>query len=219
MDMTMIDQAATALASLDLAEEVAAVTALAILSDEIEAAQDTAARRIREIADTLANRGSGAGAVADALVAGQEPSEAAAAGPGADVLREEKDALKAGITELEARRERARREADARRDAAYRKVADAAKPLADAIEAELCDAAERVVAAYGAAAALGDVTRDYARLRFAAQTAAKAVTGPDTALPGRERAETPDAILAALAPLARHGAALKVRPAPASVRI
>lgn len=219
MNENKLNQAATALASLDLSQEVEAITALQAAAAEIETAQEAAARRIREIADTLASQRAAAEAVADALVAGQDPSAAATAGPGADALRDEKDALKAGIAELEDRREKVRREIEALRDQAYSKVAVAARPLADAIEAELRDAAERTVAAFAAASALSDATRSYASLRFAAETAAKAVAGPDKALPGRERAKTPAEVLEALASIERHGAALKARAAPASYRI
>ena len=218
MNENKLNQAATALASLDLSQEVEAITALQAAAAEIETAQEAAARRIREIADTLASQRAAAEAVADALVAGRAPSEAATAGPGADALREEKDALKAGIAELEDRREKVRREIEALRDQAYSKIAVAARPLADAIEAEMRHLAERTVAAFAAASALSDVTRDFAMLRFSAAQAAKAVTGPDAPLTC-DRAETPAAVLDALAPVARHGAALKARTAPASYRI
>ena len=85
MNENKLNQAATALASLDLSQEVEAITALQAAAAEIETAQEAAARRIREIADTLASQRAAAEAVADALVAGQDPSAAATAGPGGPV--------------------------------------------------------------------------------------------------------------------------------------
>lgn len=219
MDQHQIHQAAERLEALDLSQEVKTLAELQTIATEVEAAQDAASRRIREIGDILASQRIDSEAIADALVAGQSPSEAATAGPSADSLRDEKQALKEGLSNLNNRLEAVRREADALRDEAYRKIAIAARPLADIIESDLRAAAEHIVTAYAAASALHDVTRGFINLRGMANAAAQAVTGARNILGDRERVQTPTEVIQALTPIAKYATALKARPAQSYVKI
>jgi len=219
MEATKIEQGRAALATLDLSAEVGRITEIQALTANIADAQQAAALRIREIAEELRDQRAGAEAVADALLGGDTATSAATAGPSAAMLEEERAALKMGIAELDRRNEEARRESEALRQTALAKVAKAAQPLADAIAADMIEAANRLAAGFAAARAVNEVTRGATDLLIAAKAAVAGLVGGDALLGHVEALDVPGEVAEALAPIAAHRGALRVPPVPRSARL
>jgi hypothetical protein len=194
---------AAALAALDFSATNAEIDRLdaerANLADKAVAAELAAERLSSEIRDW---RGADHEALADAILAGQSPGEAAQAAPSREGLVDQRLALLASAGALRDRAERARLDreevAGSQRHAIFYAAEgfiadqlDAARAAAEALLA--ADAAIRAIAwVTGLQFLPGEGERDRAR---------KALTAYDGLLGWRERIEVPADVVAALKPL------------------
>jgi hypothetical protein len=212
MDKRTLDATARALASLDVSTENAQVAALQAEIDRNNEAVDVAERRCREIGTALAGGGHpDAPAVADALVGGAAAMEAAIVGPGEEVMRLERESLRAGIGELNRRTEQARQEIDTIRDCARQRASECIQPLVDVIDEGMRMAAALLLEGFAAVSAINDATRGHARSRLAAELAVDGVMGMDRILGSQRHIEVPTEICSAIGSLRNKGAALPVR--------
>lgn len=212
MDTNAITATARTFAALDFTVENENIAKLRAELAEITTARDKADTARRETVRLLsANRGPDGPAVADALIEGATVLDAVALGRTDEDLRQEQAALRAAIGELDGRANAVRVEIAAIREAALAEVAGVARPLVDAIVADMRDAAERLIEDYAALRAIHDSVKAGGSEILAGRTAVDALHGMDKLLPDRRTLHVPAAIVETLQALADKGEALNVR--------
>lgn len=212
--MTAIyDRTAKALASLDFSDENQALAERAAEGKRLSAAMRKAEARIAEVTgklseilqDRLAEKRA-AVAVADALLGDADASQATATVARERDLREELQALRAGLRELEERARVCGEDMARLKGAAMSKVVPALRPVIDDLLAEARAAADTIARAYASAAGI-----QTGAPAFQAETdmlgAALAKLMRSELVPRRDVLEVPDSVAEMLAPLSEKGLA------------
>lgn len=216
--MTAIyDRAAKALAALDFTEENELIAAHAAEGERLSAAMRKAETRINEVQaqiskilqDKLAERET-AVAVADALLGEADAREATASLVRERDLRDELNALRAGLRELQ---DRSRDQGDVMAHAkgeAMRKVVPALEPVVQSLIADARAAAQQIGQAFASIAAIAGATRYF---HYEARQFGDALARLMSAdlVARKDLIDTPDSILEMFAPLADKGPAAAVR--------
>ncbi|MCW1403271.1 hypothetical protein OKA06_13405 [Novosphingobium sp. MW5] len=168
--------------------------------------------RCTAISNDLANwMGPDARAVANALLSGTGPAEAAKAGPSEEGLKAERAALRLAIAELGKRAQSCRDSIEAHRELALRQAAEAVAPLVDEILADARNAAETIVGTFAALSAISLATRAGQGAHYPMRRAVERLAGFDALLPARNQFEVPREVAGLLAKLEGKGAALPAR--------
>lgn len=209
----MYDRAAKDLAALSFDHENQALADMAAEGERISAAITKAETRLGEIQvqlsailqDRMADKRV-AVAVADALLGDADAGQAAATMVKERDLRDEQNALRAGIAELN-QRNRENSEAMARlKGTAMGKVVPALRPVIDDLVAEARAAADTIARIYATLAGIQAGAR-----AFQAETemlgAALAKLMRSELIPRRDMLEVPDSVAEMLAPLSSKGMA------------
>lgn len=200
------------LAALDLTAENETIVSLQRQHGEVSDALARADDRIAEIRGELAKKkGPDARAVADALLGGAEATEAARVGPSEEELREQIDALRAGMGELRRREESLREQIRVARSEASRQVIIATEPLAEALSEEMRATASRLIEQWAAITALGEALGGHMGERNAARDAVKGLCGTYRLLPHQQAIPVPREIQDLIALLHDKGPSLQVR--------
>lgn len=207
------DRAAKDLAALTFDHENQALAEMAAEGDRISAAIGKAETRLREIAgqlsailqDRMADKRA-AVAVADALLGEADAGQAAATMVKERDLRDEQNALRAGIAELN-QRSRENSEAMARlKNAAMGKVMPALRPVIDYLLAEARAAADTIARTYATVAGIQAGARTFqAEAEMLGAALAKLMRSD--LIPRRDMLEVPDTVAEMLAPLSGKGLA------------
>jgi len=207
-------QLAEAIEALDFSEENAE---LEVISQEIEAVRGSAVKAETE-ASKLAQEihefsGPAPELVADALLAGVAPSEAARLGPSKEELVSQKQALQSSASNLRERERALRQRKRALEDSAKTKVAHAVQPFVADIERVINEAAEEIVSAFASLRILSETTGSFALQNLAVREAREGIMGPDRILPFRNKIAIPPGLSSALSQLEDKGVAF-----PAKIR-
>lgn len=207
-----IKQLKAAISAIDLDTENFEIVRLAnvrkTLMGKAEEARQEASRLSREIHEFA---GPDPSRVADALLDGVEPMEAASNGPSVDMLRARKEAMAASAKELQRRAESIGREIVEVRDRALAKIAQASQPFAAALVASSQDAANQIIANAAAMRCLNDICRGYTAQDTALRAAFNGISGVDKLVADAREIEVPSGLLDALAPLEELSEALQIR--------
>jgi hypothetical protein len=228
---TIISDARGRLEALDFSAENARVQATADALAQIDQALATAQARHQEVLTLLRplNRSEasafgfpiGAGdSVANALLSGVNPTDAAAAVDDKAKLEHERDALKEGMSALVRRQQSL---ADSRRmlpGEIGRRILEELQPVCDALEAEAREAAKVIERAFAGLSAIGMATRANPRALQMTATALAALRGGANhgLLSGGDTAGVPPEIVDLLAILMTKGPAYKGG-APTTVQV
>lgn len=212
MTAATFDHAAKAVAALDFSSEVEVVSQLLAESAKIAEAIERANARLGEIGYALNSRPeSEAGReVADALLDGAEPAQAAAlATASREALLIERANLSAGMADLKRREQAISREVGELQNAARARLAEPLQPLIDAVMADAMAAADNIARAFAVLQALSIATKtgagEAAKLSQAvARLRNSELIGPSP------RLDVPEGVAEILAPVAKLGEALPV---------
>lgn len=210
MDKATLKRARQAFEQLDLSSENAEVERLEAEITEIFRAAEKATARVAEISRLLVDFAGPSGRdVADQLLRGAEAREAATACPSRDDLEGERLALQAALRELRHREADVRLEISSVEQGAAGRAAEVAGPLLAAIEADMIEAAARIKAGWAAVSAVRAAASCSGLLVDKARTAVEGVSGVQRLLPFERTVAVDPALVAALAPLATKGRALR----------
>jgi hypothetical protein len=212
MTAATFDHAAKAIAALNFSNEVEVVSQLLGESAKITEAIERANARLGEIGYALNSRPQGEAGreVADALLDGAEPAQAAAlATASREALLIERANLSAGMADLKRREQAISREVGELQNAARARLAEPLQPLIDAVMADAKTAADNIGRAFAVLQALSISTRtgtsEAAKLSQAVARLRNAeLIGPSP------RLDVPDGVAEILAPVAKLGEALPV---------
>lgn len=209
----VFDNAAKAIAALDFTAEQQAVSQLMAESAKIADAIERANTRLGEIGFILNSRSpeSEAGReVADALLAGTEPGQAAAlATASREALLIERANLSAGLSDLRKREAAIGLEVKAVQDSARARLAEPLEPVIAELMAEAKAAADAMANAYAALEGLSISTRHGAG--EAAKLGQAVARLRDRGLiEAKQRLPVPEGVAEILAPVAKVGEALPV---------
>jgi hypothetical protein len=224
IDQKTLKSTGAAFDALDLEAENEQLAALAVEIVRLEKAKAAAEQRCNEIGATLREQSLGHAAhgadfegergeaVADALLADVDPTEAAEAGPSIADLEREREGLMAGRRDLHRRITEAQRDIAEVKASAKRQAAELAGPLAEALIAEARDAATRLVDAYVSLRAVAVAVGGGAALRGERMTegVVAAIYADPQLLPRQGEVAVPEAVLAAVRELDGKGPALKL---------
>ncbi|HVR91454.1 MAG TPA: hypothetical protein VHG29_10225 [Novosphingobium sp.] len=212
IDPKVLNATAAAFEALDLTPQNEQISAIRAEIERIQRAEESALDRSTEIdarLGELRHPELQAMELADDLLAGVAPTEAADAVRHERELREERDRLRGAVRELRQRIEAARNRIKAVEQEAIARVQEIAAPLAAAIASEAREAAEQIREAYAALFALS-VTANAGRVEERMLTAAVAGIFTGGLVP-RQETQVPPAVSDALALLAGKGPALRFR--------
>lgn len=199
-----------AIQALDLSTFNAKADALTAEMAEIRAAIAKADDRRAEIGAELAKSpAQNAEALASALVAGGEASEAAEVAPDRDRLILERENLREARTALDQRLRQAQIDWQANKDEAAKRVQDALAPMAAEIRAEARDAAQRLVDCYAAARAIEDAVKGFAGLVLPCRVAVEGVAGANRLLDYRRHVPVPPAVVDVVSNIPKLGPVMK----------
>jgi hypothetical protein len=200
------------LAALDLSKQNDTVLSLQRQHGEVSDALARADDRITEIRSELAKKkGPDARAVADALLDGAEATAAARVGQSEEELREQIDALRAGMGELRRREEDLREQIRLARVEASEQAIIATEPLAQALTAEMRATATRLIEQWAAFTALAEALGGHMASSIAARDAVKGLCGSDRLLPHQRTIPVPREIQDLIGLLRDKGPSLQVR--------
>jgi len=212
MSTNTITAVARTFAALDFTTENERIAVLRGELAEIATALDRAETARRETVRLIAaNRGPDGPAVADALIEGADVLEAVALGRTDEELRQEQASLRAAIGELNGRADALRKEIAAIQATALAEVAAVARPLADALAADMRDAAEHLIDGYAAIEALHDAVKAGSAAALAGRIAVDGLHGMNKLLPDRRVLDVPPSIVEALQALSGKGEALPIK--------
>lgn len=210
---------ASAVAGLDFAAENERLATLKASAADMEAKRDAVRTEIQSLSELISNwRGPEVSAVAEAIMAGTSPAEAAAAGVSRVELEERRDALVASLDPIRERIERLGQDVREAEAAMTSRIAEAVAPYVEHIEAQQRAAAEVLVQSDAALIALASVTNRRLDPDSKSRKAREGVTGSDSLLGWRDVIEPPAELLAALRPLDGKCAAVKGIPTAISTR-
>lgn len=199
-----------AIRALDLSTFNAKAEALTAEMANIRAAIAKADDRRAEIGTELAKSpAQNAEALASALVAGGEASEAAGTAPDRDRLILERESLKEARTALDQRLRQAQIDWQANHDEAAKRVQDALTPMAAEIREEAREAAQRLVDCYAAARAIEDAVRGFAGIALPCRLAVEGVAGANRLLDYRRHVPVPPAVVDAVSQIRKLGPVMK----------
>lgn len=203
---------AQALRALDFTEENARVAALNAEITDAEAAIAKAEARRTEISRALIElRGPDGRAVADALLDQVDARDAARSGPTQQEQIAERESLRAGILELQARIRTAQEQIGKVQADAMSRAGVAVAPLAADAIAKVRALAEPLFDAFAVLDAIAEATRSHGRERGEARAAVNGLAGPSGAVPWRRSVPVPAEVQAVLYELTGKGPALPVR--------
>lgn len=212
MDQKILRNVAREFADLDLSTENAEIDRLkadlAQTEDKISAAEARRTEIARAIYDF---RGPSGRDVARALLDGRSPTDAANAGPDVPTLEREKEALHAGIRELNYLAQDLRAEISAVEGQARSKIATASQLLADMIADDAKALIQQLVPIYAQLAAVATTTRAGANVLGKLGDVIKAANGFHGFAGYGIKQEVPAEITRVLAELDGKGQALKVQ--------
>jgi hypothetical protein len=226
---TIIAEARHRIEALDLSAENARIEQIDAQLAQIEQAMTAARERNDQIGILLRpfRRDGGslpmltpeAGtSVANALLAGVDPSVAAGSTIDAAQLEHERDALKEGISELVARDRSLRATRRGLPSATGRRIMAELKPLCDVLEQQAREAAQVIERAFAALCAISNATRTHASGLDGATNAVLAMQEPGGLLASRTLVDVPDEITGLLKLLQAKGPGYKGG-APTSVQV
>lgn len=172
---------------------------LALMRDKAAEAETEAARLAEAV---RAWAGPDPDTIADAIIAGQSPSEATQAAPTREGLVDQRTALLATARAFRDRQQLARQKRDEVAETQRLAIVDAAQEfIAEQTETQVL-AAKTIADADAALQALRWVTGLHVPGAWASRSACRAVTGSDSLLGPIARLPVPAGVVAALAPLA-----------------
>jgi hypothetical protein len=208
------DSASNALTALDSTADNAALAEMAAEGDRVSTAMRKAEARIAEITgqisallqDRMADRNA-AVAVAEALLGEADASEATASLVNERDLRNELNALRAGLRELQDRSRENSAGMAKLKAAALSKVVPALQPVVDTLIADARAAADTIAQTYASIAAISGTTRyfHYETRQFG--DALARLMSSDL-IARRDVIDTPEAVAEMLAPLTSKGPAV-----------
>jgi hypothetical protein len=143
--------------------------------------------------------------IGDALLAGEDTSEAAEQRPNRDKLERERVALREGMADLAGRTRVLDVERQKVKAAAARRAYDQVQPLCEALEAEAREGARAVVRNFAALSALGRATQAHPPGLNAAATAMAGVRGPGMLVSAVEAIEAPAEVMEIIELIADKG--------------
>ncbi|MCB5426315.1 hypothetical protein H0274_13690 [Altererythrobacter sp. CC-YST694] len=212
MDTSILKRAGAQSAALDFSEENARIAEVTAEIDRTEAAITTAEQRCTEISRELVDyRGPNASAVAEAMLSGVAPAQAAAAAPNRAELEAERGALRSGIRELRQRVEDLQAEVAGIQRAAFLRVRPAVQEVVKTLTDEARAAAQKIIDAAVALDAIAYATKQGDHEAGAVRRAAAGVIGQDRLIPGRRDYPVPPEIVSLLQNLAGKRPALPAR--------
>jgi multidrug efflux pump subunit AcrA (membrane-fusion protein) len=211
-----------ALAALDFSPENARIAEIEADIARMEAARETAQARRAEISETLAPYrtqhslpaatpfADNGAAVADALLAELDPTEAASAHQTTENLEREREALMLGMKDLASRINGGRQEISDIRAGTCQRVAREVMPAMDAILSDAQDLARKLVESFAAMKAIAMAGRvGGARIIALENALHEGVFGQHCLLPYNNTIEVPPSVVEMLSVLANKGVALK----------
>lgn len=145
--------------------------------------------------------------IADALLSGQSPSEAAGGTVDAVALERERESLGEGIFELNTRLRSLQQELSQTRYAAGKRALEELRPLCEALKAEAREAANVIVRNFASLSALGRATKSNAPGLRRVGEAAAGVRGADNLVSPSDMLDVPEEIVALVTLLNDKGAA------------
>lgn len=175
MDSKVLRSAATALAALDFADDVARIETIEAEIARLESAIATGEARLAALATGKASGSIDANGVADLLLAGTDAITAAATAPSAEARDSERSALMAGLGALRRRVTDAEHEIKGARNVANGKAARALAPLVGALMDDMRRNAETLVEGFAAIHALAVGLQTFQNEDVAASKAAGSV--------------------------------------------
>lgn len=207
---TIAPALATALASIDFSETNAEIERLdreqRTANDKAAEAESEAQRLAQELSDWT---GPDSEALADAVLAGASPAEAALAAPTRETLADKRAALLAAAGALRDRAAKARRGRDEVAASQRLAIASAAGGFVEALAEEQQEAARAIVNADAALQALKWLTDTHIGPELASARARKGVTGMDSILGHVDRIAVPSDVVEALKPLETRAKGLR----------
>lgn len=174
LDQALFADTAAALAELDFSAENAEITELQAEIERVTSAIDRARQHVAQLGQEELRQDSGH-AVAEALLSGSDPDEAATVMTAAGSIAERKAALLRAIPELTQQAARARDRIATLQGGAERRVAEVARPLVDALMSQAKGAAEQLAETFAALSAVSFATKAGAEERSRLSTATHAL--------------------------------------------
>jgi hypothetical protein len=210
---------ASAVAALDFGAENEALAKLRAEHADLQAKRDAVRAEIQSLSEQVANwTGPNPALVAEAIMAGKSPAEAASVGVSRVELEGNRDALVASVDLIRERIDRLADQIWEAESAMTARIAEAVAPYVAHIEAQQRAAGEVLVQSDAALIALASVTNRRLDPDRKSQKAREGVTGKDSLLGWRDVIEPPPELLAALRPLAEKCAAVKGIPTAIGTR-
>ena len=212
MNITTLEAAAAAFAALDLSAENARIAEIEVNIAQLETAEKTAREQCTAVARDIAEfRGPSGGAVADALLAGHDPSDVAVLAPDLASLEKEKAAMMAGARSLAERQLDAIAEINEMKRAAKSKLQPIAQPLVDELVEVATALGERLLAIFASLSAISTTTGvGWREARAVGLIVSGAVDDHGLLLSLRGSVEAPAEVITALRALDGKGAALPI---------
>lgn len=212
MDHKILRTVAREFADLDLSAENTEIERLNVEVKQAEAAVVAAEERRREIARAISDfRGPSGRDVARALLDGRSPSDAAMAGPDIPTLEREKEALTAGIRDLQHLAQDLRAEISNVEGQARAKIMPSSQRVSEMIAGEAKALIEQIVPLYAALAAVSTTTRAGANILNKLRDVIQAAHGFHGFSGYGRKQEIPSETVEVLSKLDGKGPALKVQ--------
>lgn len=197
-----VETLAGAVLALDFRTENAELYQMKAALADAQSKRDATREEIRTLSERILNfSGPDPAKVAEAILSGQSPAEAAAAGASRADLEDRRDSLVASLEPMRARIDQLAAEVEAHKAAMRERIADAAEPFLEHLRSRQVAAAEELLATEAAMIALGRVTGRHLDADGRAQRARAGVTGGSSLLGWRDALVVPAEVLAALKPL------------------
>ena len=207
-------------------EAGAMIARLDLSADEVRLAEKrselaTVGEREREVREELQrleaaiahHRGPDANKVAELIMNGASLAEATAAGDSKHDLEQKRDALRSALGPIRDRTDALNGEIRELRGRIASEALQVVKPLVDALNSEARAAAEVLVATHAGRKAIAVAIGCWVDGEAAGRAAADALVGDSKLLPPRTNAQTPEAILKALAALQARCSIVSTPPA------
>ena len=148
--------------------------------------------------------------VADALLNGSSPSEAAALAPSKDELTAKKQALTGSVQELMSYSENLKGVMESRRQDMNGKISEATRPFVEEIMKSSEAAAKQLLENAATLSVINDVSKFYLSEVYAHSQAKDALCGADKILPHQRSTQVPSDVVKALKPLEEKGRAARI---------
>jgi predicted nucleic acid-binding Zn-ribbon protein len=207
--MSTLADLSRAIAGLDFTIDNAELTRLKAEHADLQGKRDMVREEIRSLTDRISTySGPDPVKVAEAIMAGTAPADAAAAGVSRVELEERRDALISSLDPIRERIDRLGEEIEDTKSAITLRIHEAFRPYVAAVHTRQREAAETLLQCDAELIALGAVCNRHLDDYGASRKAREGVTGSDTLLGWRDVIPVPADLLAALRPLDEKCAAV-----------